>query len=423
MLPNLRRAVWMLGASQTVYWGVLYYGFSVLLVPMETELGLSRIVVAGAFSASLLVTALAAPLIGRWIDRDRGAVLMRVGVCVAVAGLFLNAQITTPLGLYVAWIVIGIAMAALLYEPAFGLVIRTVDDSLDRLRALATVTIFGGLASTVFMPLVGFSVVALGWRNTQIVGITMILVAAWGLERYTFPVLTAHRVASFARSATVPAEATKIAVSTKPRGYVALVAIFVMGTLASMGLTTLLIPLLIERGHSASAAAIVLAMLGVAQLPGRIWMLHGGHGTSLNTLVTLPLILQAAGLGIVAVTPNVFITALGIAIFGVGAGLQTLARPWLIQQLYGAAQAGHWNSRVARLQGLARAAGPIGAAALSMTGGTAFVFGGLSLAVLGMLPFGWSLLRCADGAQTSLNSSSIALRNSLDLTAIRLVAR
>lgn len=34
MTPALRRAIWLLGGGQCVYWGMLYYGFSVLLVPI-----------------------------------------------------------------------------------------------------------------------------------------------------------------------------------------------------------------------------------------------------------------------------------------------------------------------------------------------------------------------------------------------------
>jgi MFS-type transporter involved in bile tolerance (Atg22 family) len=66
----LRRAIWLLGAGQCVYWGMLYYGFSVLLVPMVDEFHSTRVVVAGAFSVGLLVMALVAPQIGRWVDRD-----------------------------------------------------------------------------------------------------------------------------------------------------------------------------------------------------------------------------------------------------------------------------------------------------------------------------------------------------------------
>lgn len=394
MLWSGRRAVWVLGVSQCVYWGVLYYGFSVLLMPIQTELGLSRSAVAGAFSASLLVGALTAPVVGRWIDRDHGPLMMRTGVLVAAAGLLLSAWITTLFGLYVAWIVIGIAMAAILYEPAFGVVIRAIENSQDRFRSLAAVTILGGLASTVFLPIIGMAVPAFGWRSTQILGAVVVLIAAWTLERYTFPNLRPHiEVNDVAHAPT----AAQVFLAPPPR-FTALAAIFVAGTLASMGLTTLLIPLLIERGHSVSAAAVVLAMLGVMQLPGRIWMLHGGHGTSRHALVTLPLALMAIGLAIVTIAQNMTFSASGVAIFGVGAGLQTLARPWLVQLLYGTTHAGHWNGRIARLQGFARAIGPFGAAVLSVSGGTSYVFAGLSLMLFAVILLGLLVLRAHKSA-------------------------
>ena len=72
----------------------------------------------------------------------------------------------------------------------------------------------------------------------------------------------------------------------------------------------------------------------------------------------LPIVLQAAGLCVVIGSRAPWIMALGVAVFGLGAGLQTLARPWWVQKLYGVADAGRWNGEVARMQGFARAAAP-----------------------------------------------------------------
>src|SRR4051794_23501266 len=137
---------------------MLYYGFSVLLVPMVDELHSSRPVVAGAFSVGLLVMALVAPQIGRWVDRDHAPRVMQVGAWIAVAGVVAASQMPDVRGLYFAWAVLGLAMASLFYEPAFGLVIRTVKVDHDRLRALASVTVVAGLASTIFLPLIAFVV-------------------------------------------------------------------------------------------------------------------------------------------------------------------------------------------------------------------------------------------------------------------------
>jgi hypothetical protein len=60
------------------------------------------------------------------------------------------------ISLYVVWAMLGLAMGSLFYEPALGLVIRTVPLDGDRLRALASVTVIAGVASTIFLPLIAW---------------------------------------------------------------------------------------------------------------------------------------------------------------------------------------------------------------------------------------------------------------------------
>jgi uncharacterized membrane protein (UPF0136 family) len=69
-----------------------------------------------------------------------------------IAGAVLVAWTFMPgvLMLYGAWAGLGLCMAATLYEPAFVIVGRAYDDPARRVRAPAAVTLFGGLASTVF---------------------------------------------------------------------------------------------------------------------------------------------------------------------------------------------------------------------------------------------------------------------------------
>lgn len=380
MTGQQRRAVWALGGCQCVLWGLLYYSFSVLLVPIESALGLSRTVVAGAFSLGLCGMAVAAPAIGHWLDRGEAVRLTRVGVLLATIGLFTVAFAEGAAVLYLGWLCIGMAMSMLLYEPAFALVIRAFADSQQRLRALAAVTVLGGLASTIFLPLVSALVVQWSWRTAVLACAGAVLVVGWTMEAHVVPALVGDRRAK---------------VEARPRGgpwpphLATLVAIFASGTFAGTTLTTLLIPLLLDRGASASSAALVLAALGVAQLPGRIWLLRGGRSTP---GCTLPVLLQALGLAGVVVAPSPWSVAGSVAVFGVGAGLQTLARPWLVGAIYGAADAGRWNGEVARIQGFARAAGPLAAAGFASLAGMPLVLaavGGLlvlTLPLAGRLP-------------------------------------
>ena len=79
-------AVWAVGFGQCVAWGVLYYAFGVLVVPVEQQLAAPRWIITGAFSLALLTSALAAPVVGRWTDRGHGPVVMQAGGLIA-AGL------------------------------------------------------------------------------------------------------------------------------------------------------------------------------------------------------------------------------------------------------------------------------------------------------------------------------------------------
>jgi hypothetical protein len=147
-----------------------------------------------------------------------------------------------------------------------------------------------------------------------------------------------------------------------------LVAVFASGTLASMAVTTLLIPLLLQREVAPPVAALVLAAFGVAQLPGRIWLLRGRGAIPPHVLKTWPIAFQVTGLIVVTTTASPWSIAAGVAFFGLGSGLHTLSRPWLIQCLYGVAEVARLNGEVARAQGFTRAAGPllmVGAATVS----------------------------------------------------------
>ena len=139
------RAVIAVGIGQCVNWGVLYYAFAVLLLPVEAELGAERWIVAGAFSLAVLLSAIAAPTIGRWSDRDHGARLMQLGGYAAAGLLGLWALLPSISVLYVVWAGLGLCMAATLYEPAFAVIGRAHQEPAARLRALGIVTLFGGV--------------------------------------------------------------------------------------------------------------------------------------------------------------------------------------------------------------------------------------------------------------------------------------
>src|SRR2546425_9283571 len=138
--------------TETVSWGILYYGFPVMLRPMEAELGYSRVQLTGAFSVGMRLAALAALPVGRWIDRHGARALMTLGSCLAVGLVLLWSRVQSLPALYAVWAAMGLALAATLYEPAFAAVVGWFTTG-HRDRALLTITLAAGFASTIFMPL------------------------------------------------------------------------------------------------------------------------------------------------------------------------------------------------------------------------------------------------------------------------------
>ncbi|HEV2679052.1 MAG TPA: MFS transporter [Rhodanobacter sp.] len=371
-------AIIVLGAGQCVYWGVLYYAFAVLQLPLAATLNASPAQIAGAYSIGLAITGLTAPIIGRWLDRGASVALMRCGSLMAGGLLLAWSWVTTLPALYVIWVGLGATLATLLYEPAFALVREVISDNHARARAIATVTILGGLASTLFLPLTASLVSRMEWQNTLRTLAGLVLISSVVVDRFALRPLVAHRIHAEGLSETASVVALVRESRILPPGFWQLRAVFFCSTLASMALTVQLIPTLVERGNSASLAAGVLALLGIMQLPGRIFVLSGRTLPGAAWLLALPLLLQAAGLLLLVFKAPLVAAFIGMSVFGIGAGLNTLARPLVIQALYGCMNAGRLNGDLARAQHIARAIGPISISLVYLWGGPIFAFGGVA---------------------------------------------
>ena len=92
---------------------------------------------------------------------------MTAGSLVAVPGMLTVAAAPSLVVFYAGWVLVGAAMAGTLYPPAFAALTRWGGER--RVRALTTVTLAGGLASTVFAPLAALldDVAGAGARRTS----------------------------------------------------------------------------------------------------------------------------------------------------------------------------------------------------------------------------------------------------------------
>src|SRR6516164_3227607 len=114
------RAVLVLGVTQILAWGALFYP-PVLTVPLiAAERGWSMTFAMGGFSLALLTAGLASPRVGLLIDRYGGHRVMPIGSLLAALGLTLIVYADDPAAYLAVWLLLGVAIAATLYDPAFA---------------------------------------------------------------------------------------------------------------------------------------------------------------------------------------------------------------------------------------------------------------------------------------------------------------
>ncbi|HYD68888.1 MFS transporter, partial [Azospirillum sp.] len=264
-----RRFVAALGVGQIVAWGTLYYSFPLLAGPMAAEFGVGKPAVYGAATLGLVVAGLAAYPVGAAIDRGRGRAVMAGGALLAALLLCAWSFAGGLWTLYPLFAGIGLAQAMTLYEPAFAVVARRYGA--DARAGITALTLWGGFASTVFVPLIQLLIDHAGWRGTllALAGLTLLFAAL------------PNRLAIDA-DADAPAPAAAPMAGRQAVGWAlrrpafwGLAVAFTVYYGVFSGLTFHLYPLLLERGYDAATVVGAIAVVGPAQVAGRVavWLL------------------------------------------------------------------------------------------------------------------------------------------------------
>jgi MFS family permease len=153
-----------LGTTQTLAWASSYYLPAILADPIGRDLGVSSNWIFAAFSASLVISALLGPRVGRQIDLFGGRPVLSASNVTLAAGLaLLGATYSIPV-LMVAWLLLGVGMGFGLYDAAFAALGRIYGDNAR--RSITGITLLAGFASTVGWPLTAWGLETIGWRNT-----------------------------------------------------------------------------------------------------------------------------------------------------------------------------------------------------------------------------------------------------------------
>lgn len=398
-----------LAVTTTLGYGVLSYAFAVFLVPMQHDLGTGRTPITFAATLTLLAAALASVPAGRWLDRHGGRGLMVGGSIAATVGLLAWSQVQSLLALYAVAALIGFASVGVLYEAAFAVVVTWFQPP-RRGTAMLTITIAGGFASTIFLPLTGFLVDAYGWRHALIV-----LAIIYGALTIPLHALVRRPPAWRPEAGTGDREPgdgkpgdgepgdgkpgvrdrkTVLGKAFHDPAYWLMTGSFVAESIGIFVLSVHVVAYLVELGHSATLAATIAGLFGVLSVTGRVVTTVAQRRARTTTIVAIIFLVQAAGAVALPFLGGSIAGAIAcILAFGIGFGVGTIARPAMIADRYGVTGYATLAGLMAGLLMVTKAVAPLGAAYLrTLTGSYTLVMiicaVGAVLGALGLLTIG-----------------------------------
>jgi predicted MFS family arabinose efflux permease len=355
---------------------------------MRTDLGWSKTELYGAATLGMLLAGIAAYPVGAAIDRGHGRLLMS-GASV-LAGILLVAwsQVDGLVAFYAILAVLGCMQAATLYEPAFAVIARRVGP-LNARKGITALTLWGGFASTVFIPVIQFLIETQGWRGTLLVMAVVNVAVCGGLYFFAIDprkdvparVVRAEEVAPLTGRAAVAA-------AMRTPAYWGLMLAWISYAAAFSSLTYHFYPLLLERGLDSTGAVMVLASIGPAQVAGRLLIRAFAPEMPVRALGSaIVIVFPLAVIGFALAPPDVLVIAAIAVFYGAANGTITIVRGMAVPEMVTRDGYGAVNGSLVAPMNIMSALAPLGAALLWQASGG---YGTVLVAI-----FGGSLMLCA----------------------------
>jgi hypothetical protein len=336
------RAVTVLGVTEILAWGALFYP-PVLTMPLiAADRGWSLAFAMSGLSVGLLAAGLIAPAVGRMVDRHGGHVVMTVGSLAGAAGLVALVLAAHPLAYLAAWVLIGAAMAASLYDPAFATLGRIFGASAR--RPITVLTFMGGLASTASWPATHVLLEACGWRGTYLVYAALLAFVAAPLHALALPRERADPQVPPPGTAALP----PVHLPARGLPFWLVATGFAAYAFVPSGLAAHLLAIFGRAGIDPATVVFIGALFGPSQVASRLCeFAFGGSAHPLNLArAAFGLIVCAfVVLGLAGISAPV--AAAFAIMFGVSNGLVTIARGTVPLVLFGPAGYGRLIGRIA----------------------------------------------------------------------------
>jgi len=326
---NRSRLVWALGLTQILAWGSTYYLPAVLASPIAKETGWSITSVVGGLSWGLLIAGASSPAVGRQIDRHGGRSILAASSLLLALGMLLMGLAGNIATYYAAWTLIGVAMAAGLYDAAFSTLGRLFGE--EARTSITGLTLLGGFASTVGWPVIAGLESWIGWRNAcftiaaahLLIGLPIhALLIPGSTKQPPHPVIVESPNASELR----PRATNQL--------FLLIAAMLTVLALVVSGISVHLLNVLKQLGIATAVALAIGMVIGPSQVLARVAEFSIGRNLHPTWSARAGVLLCLVGLGLL-ISGLPWLAFVAIALYGAGNGILTIARGTLPLALFG----------------------------------------------------------------------------------------
>lgn len=324
-------AILALGLTQIIGYGSLYYSFSILAPAMARDLNWSSEWIFGALSAALLIGGLAAPMMGKGIDRFGAGPIMTAGSAIAALALVACAFAPGKIAFVAALIAIETASNLVQYGAAFALLVQIRPQVAQ--RSITYLTLIAGFASTIFWPITTALHEHMSWQNVYLIFAALNFLVCLPIHAWLSRSVQASRKREKGEAAKHVEASLQPSVRTP--AFVLMVTGFALESFVNAALLVHMVPVLSALGLGAMAV-LVGTLFGPSQVLSRFTNMVFGGGLSQLTLALISAILLPAALVVLIVTaPSVLGALVFAVVFGLGSGLSSIVQGTLPLSLFG----------------------------------------------------------------------------------------
>jgi len=331
---SLKVPVHMLGISQIVAYGALFYAFAPLKTHIAIILDISEALVMTILSLAIVTQALLTPLVGSWADRFGALNVLKIGFLLGACGFFgLGALEFDPLtSLYwlgFCFVLIGIGLAMSTYEVAFSAAVQF--DEINSRKNISIISFYGGIASTLTWISIYPLISLVGLFYACLVLAFVLLGFSWLISTYRNE---RHHPSNQNKTEGKPFRWGLLTIAEK-RAIIILASAGGFEYFLFSATTLLWVNWFQLQFEDAFLAVILASIYGPFQVVGRLAEMKFGHhidaritGLIAGLLIPLSLISLLAG--------TLPLAILAMALFGMGHGILTVSFGFVTNLYFGA---------------------------------------------------------------------------------------